>query len=195
IESMRFGASRIHQIVKHLKNFVRLDEAEMKRVDVHDGLKSTLIMLQNRLKFEGEREIKVIENYGEIPKLDCYPGQLNQVFLNILNNAIYFLHEYSKRQIIDDPKIKIKTSLIAEKSEIRISIANNGPSISEEVKPKVFDPFFTTKPVGKGTGMGLSICYQIIVERHGGHLSCVVPPEGGTAFIIELPLEQEDPIG
>ncbi|MDC0832079.1 response regulator [Geitlerinema sp. CS-897] len=192
IESMRFGATRIHQIVKHLKNFVRLDEAEMKRVDVHDGLKSTLIMLQNRIKFEGTKEIKIVEKYDKLPKVDCYPGQLNQVFLNILNNAVYFLHEYTRKHIIDDPIVKIETELIRERSEICITISNNGPSISEDVRPKVFDPFFTTKPVGKGTGMGLSICYQIIVERHGGQLSCVVPPEGGTAFIIELPLEQED---
>ncbi|MBP0001601.1 MAG: response regulator [Cyanobacteria bacterium SID2] len=192
VESMRFGASRIHQIVKHLKNFARLDEAEMKRVNVHDGLESTLIMLRNRFKINDDREIEVVKHYEDLPKVDCYPGQLNQVFLNILNNAVYFLSEYVRRGFIDRPKICIDTCLVAESSQIQISIANNGPSITEEVRQKVFDPFFTTKPVGQGTGMGLSICYQIIVERHLGQLSCVVPPDGGTAFVIEIPIEQPE---
>ncbi|KPQ38234.1 MAG: Response regulator receiver domain [Phormidium sp. OSCR] len=192
IDSMRVGASRIHKIISHLRNFARLDEAEMKRVDIHDGINSTLIMLQNRLKLPNGMEIEVGKDYGELPKIDCYPGQLNQVFLNILHNSIYFLQDYVKKGELTDPNIRVFTRSIDERDTVEIVISNNGPSIAEATIPKVFDPFFTTKPVGQGTGMGLSICYQIIVERHRGQIHCLIPLEGGTAFAIEIPRRQPE---
>ncbi|MCC5896946.1 MAG: response regulator [Phormidium sp. BM_Day4_Bin.17] len=192
IDSMRVGAARIHQIINHLRNFSRLDEADMKRVDIHDGINSTLIMLQNRFRTGSGVEIEVYKHYGDLPKIDCYPGQLNQVFLNILHNAIYFLQEYVKSGNLKNPKIEISTRCIEEKETVEIIIWNNGLSIPEMLISKVFDPFFTTKPVGQGTGMGLSICYQIIVERHRGHIHCFTPPDGGTGFAIEIPRQQPE---
>lgn len=192
IHSMRVGAARVHTIVNHLRNFARLDEAEMKRTDIHNDIDSTEIVLKNRMKLDDGRTIKIHKNYGDLPRIDCYPGQLNQVFLNILNNAVYFLHEYVKKGLVDRPAIEIETARLDDKESVQIIIANNGPDIPEEVRAKVFDPFFTTKPVGQGTGMGLSICYQIIVERHRGRLSCFIPPQGGTAFAIEIPCHQPE---
>ncbi len=192
IDSMRVGASRIHKIINHLRNFSRLDEADMKRVDIHDGINSTLIMLQNRLRIGSGVEIEVHKHYGDLPKIDCYPGQLNQVFLNILHNAIYFLQEYVKNGDLTNPKIEISTRCIEAEDTVEINILNNGSSIPETAISKVFDPFFTTKPVGQGTGMGLSICYQIIAERHRGHIRCFTPPDGGTGFAIEIPRRQPE---
>ncbi|NMG57415.1 response regulator [Geitlerinema sp. P-1104] len=192
IDSMRVGASRIHKIINHLRNFSRLDEADMKRVDIHDGINSTLIMLQNRLRIGSGVEIEVHKHYGDLPKIDCYPGQLNQVFLNILHNAIYFLQEYVKNGDLTNPKIEISTRCIEAEDTVEINILNNGSSIPEATISKVFDPFFTTKPVGQGTGMGLSICYQIIAERHRGHIRCFTPPDGGTGFAIEIPRRQPE---
>ncbi|MEH2141682.1 sensor histidine kinase [Nostoc sp.] len=195
LNSMEVGAERISEIVLSLRNFSRLDEADKKRVDIHQGLDSTLLILQSRFKNSLDHPgIKVVKNYGNLPLVDCYPGQLNQVFMNIISNAIDALDDYnSKRPIAEidaNPnKITITTEVIETKCVIRI--ADNGSGITEAVKERLFDPFFTTKPVGKGTGLGLSISYQIVVEKHGGTLRCVSEPGQGTEFWIEIPLSMD----
>ncbi len=184
LDSMKIGAERIRDIVKSLRNFSRLDESEVKAVDLHEGIDSTLLILQNRLRDKpGHPEIQVIKEYGHLPKVDCYPSQLNQVFMNIINNAIDALEE-SKNQ---SPQIKISTQQL-DNNWIKIGIANNGLEIREKIRAKLFDPFFTTKPVGKGTGLGLSISYKIIVDKHHGKIECYSAPEKGTEFIIKIPI-------
>lgn len=175
LSSMKTGTQRIRDIVLSLRNFSRLDEAEKKVVDLHVGLESTLLILQHRLQ-----SIHVIQQYGNLPKIECYPGLLNQVFMNILTNAIDAL----TGQLA--PAIQITTQL--ESYSIVIRIADNGIGMSDNVQSKLFDPFFTTKPVGKGTGMGLSVSYQIIVEKHGGQLKCFSEPGKGSEFWIQLPI-------
>lgn len=195
LTSMQIGADRIRQIVLSLRNFSRLDEAEFKAVDVHEGLDSTLIILENRLKAKPDcPAIEVIKEYDTLPLVDCYPGQLNQVFMNILTNAIDALvernTERSFQEIQESPGcIHIRTRLI-DSNRVAIKISDNGPGMSEEVKQHIFNPFFTTKPVGKGTGMGMSISYQIIIEKHSGSLECISFPGQGTEFVIEIPLQQ-----
>jgi PAS domain S-box-containing protein len=195
LNSMKVGAQRIREIVLTLRNFSRLDEAEMKPVDIHEGIESTLLILQNALKeTSAHPEIKVVKEYGSLPLVECYAGQLNQVFMNILTNAIDALrqHEaqYLQRKQEKYPScITIHTSY-EENSQIAIRIEDNGPGMSPEVKNRLFDPFFTTKPVGKGTGLGLSICYQIIVDKHSGQLQCISQPGQGTAFLIKIPVKQ-----
>ncbi|TAG34341.1 MAG: PAS domain S-box protein [Oscillatoriales cyanobacterium] len=194
LESMKVGADRIRDLVVSLRNFSRLDESQMKRVDIHEGIESTLVILQHKLKANAVRPaIEIIKNYGSFSKVECYAGQLNQVFMNLLANAIDALEEYnSKRsptEIYASPNtIEIKTS--ANSDTVTIRIADNGMGINPEVMSKLFDPFFTTKPVGKGTGLGLSISYQIIVEKHRGKLKCVSAPGKGAEFIIEIPISQ-----
>jgi signal transduction histidine kinase len=184
LDSMKEGSERIKEIVLSLRNFSRLDESEQKQVDLHQGIESTLRILQNRLKAQSERpEIAVIKQYGQLPLLNCYPGQLNQVYMNLLSNAIDALEQ--DRTIIN-PHILIHTTLINNNIEIRI--ADNGSGIKSEVLERIFDPFFTTKPVGKGTGLGLSISYHIIVENHKGKLLCNSQLGKGTEFIIKLPI-------
>jgi signal transduction histidine kinase len=215
LSSMDMGVNRIRQIVLSLKNFSRLDEAERKLADIHEGLENTLLILQHRLKPEAAN-IQLIKEYGELPLLECYPGQLNQVFMNLLNNAIDALEksppnktaksgepfpsENSKHQ----PRIiKISTDVVdysesqASSGElnqnlksVRIRIADNGYGIPKEIQKQIFDPFFTTKSVGEGTGLGLSITYQIVVEKHGGNLKCVSELGKRTEFIVEIPLTQ-----
>ena len=186
---MKVGVDRIRQIVLSLRNFSRLDEAEMKPVDIHDGLDSTLLILQHRLKptadFIG---IEVIKEYGKLPLVECYAGQLNQVFMNLLSNAIDALEEAKDNPA---PTIRITTSML-EDNMVAIRIGDNGTGIPEAVMRQIFDPFFTTKPVGKGTGLGLSISYQIIVDKHGGMMKCFSEPGKGTEFYIELPITQEN---
>jgi signal transduction histidine kinase len=195
LNSMEVGAERISEIVLSLRNFSRLDEAEKKSVDIHQGLDSTLLILQNRFKSSVDHPgIKLVKNYGNLPLVDCYPGQLNQVFMNIISNAVDALENHnSKRRIAEihaDPNtITITTEVIESKCAIRI--ADNGSGMTEAVKERLFDPFFTTKPVGKGTGLGLSISYQIIVEKHGGMLRCISEPGQGTEFLIEIPLSMK----
>ncbi|AVH67872.1 ATP-binding protein [Nostoc sp. 'Peltigera membranacea cyanobiont' N6] len=195
-QSMTVGTERIQEIVKSLRNFSRLDEAELKKVNIHEGIDSALMILEHRLQARHEYpEIQVIKKYSQLPNVICYPGQLNQVFLNILANAIDALEALAansqitdnQKQINNHPQIKIKTEVIDEKW-IAISIADNGLGINEQVHSKVFDPFFTTKPVGKGTGLGLSVSYQIIVEKHGGQLSCFSVPGKGAEFVIKIPI-------
>lgn len=195
LNSMEIGAERIRQIVLSLRNFSRLDESEMKAVDIHDGLESTLLILQNRLKSRPEYpEIQIIKQYGHIPPVECYPGQLNQVFMNIMVNAIDALEDvfikHNQEKQFEPGLIKIHTKVI-HNNRVAIAILDNGPGIAEEVKRKLFDPFFTTKSVGKGTGLGLSISYQIIVEKHAGSLKCQSELGQGTQFLIEIPLQQK----
>jgi two-component system NtrC family sensor kinase len=193
LTSMKNGAERIFGIVKSLRIFSRHDEAEMKLADIHEGIDSTLMILQSRLNAKpGLWSIQVIKEYGNLPKIECYPGQLNQVFMNIIANAIDALEDDSHSESIAaneaNPRIiKISTKLLdSEVVEIRIS--NNGPEITESVIEQLFNPFFTTKPVGKGTGLGLSIGYQIITVRHQGELQCISAPGKGAEFIIKIPI-------
>ncbi|AVH62019.1 multi-sensor signal transduction histidine kinase [Nostoc sp. 'Peltigera membranacea cyanobiont' N6] len=194
LSSMKVGTERICQIVLSLRNFSRIDEAEFKSVDIHEGIHSTLMILQHRLKAKPEQpEIEVIKDYGTLPLVECYAGQLNQVFMNILVNAIDALEENNTKrtykEIEENPsQIKIRTSVVDSKW-LEIAIADNGVGISKEFQQRIFDPFFTTKPVGKGTGMGMSISYQIITEKHGGKLECFSTPGKGTEFIIQIPLQ------
>lgn len=192
LNSMKIGADRIQQIVASLRTFSRMDEAEMKAVSLHDGIESTLMILQNRIKAKADRaEITVHRHYGSLPQVECYAGQLNQVFMNILSNAIDALDDYYQRgqDYPGIPEITITTQVTAAQ-QIEIAIANSGPPIPPQVRQRLFDPFFTTKPIGKGTGMGLSISYQIVTEKHGGTLDCITPEGGGTCFVITIPLTQ-----
>lgn len=196
--SMRTGTKRIVEIVKSLRNFSRLDESECKAVDIHEGIESTLVILQSRLETPLKSgKIEVIRDYGNLPLVECYPGQLNQVFLNLINNAIDALIESDQKRSHDlspqnSSQILISTQLVDDKS-VSISIKDNGWGIGYEVFPKIFDPFFTTKPVGKGTGLGLSISYQIISQLHKGELICRSDPQQGTEFIVKIPICQTPP--
>ena len=194
LESMQVGAERIREIVLSLRNFSRLDEAEKKPVDIHPGLDSTLLILQHRIKPKnGQAGIEVIKDYGNLPKVECDAGSLNQVFMNILTNAIDAIEKQPQpRQIIittQPGEILKKPEMLVIPSVI-IRIKDNGPGIPENVKMRLFDPFFTTKPVGKGTGLGLSISYQIIVDKHGGNLICNSTLGEGTEFVVEIPISQ-----
>jgi len=188
------GSDRIRNLVLSLRNFSRLDEAEMKAADLHEGIESTLLILQHRLKASGARRaIEVIKNYGQLPKVFCLASQINQVFVNLLGNAIDALEKRRTHPIVegeDPPTIRINTAVIAHQTA-EIRIADNGPGIPPEVQKNIFTPFFTTKPVGEGTGLGLSISYQIVVEKHKGELSCNSSPGGGSEFLIVIPLNVE----
>ncbi|MBD0334742.1 MAG: PAS domain S-box protein [Cyanobacteria bacterium Co-bin13] len=186
LNSMKVGADRIQKIVMSLRTFSRMDEAEQKAVDIHAGLDSTLMILQSRLKARGGRPtIAVSQRYGQIPPIECYAGQLNQVFMNILSNAIDALEDAWEQQPNLEPEIILETRLTP--THVVVVIADNGPGIAPETQSRLFDPFFTTKPIGKGTGMGLSISYQIITERHRGSLTCQSTPGQGTEFTITIP--------
>ncbi|MCS6792099.1 MAG: AAA family ATPase [Oscillatoriaceae bacterium SKW80] len=193
LSSMKMGTDRISEIVKSLKNFSRKDTTTKEWANIHQGIDSTLLILSNRLKSKGvKREIKVIKEYGNLPEVRCYPGQLNQVFMNILANAIDALEEYEgagidKNNFIANTTIRIRTEVI-EGTSVVIRITDNGPGMTPEVQSQLFNTFFTTKPLGKGTGLGLSISYQIVVEKHGGKLKCISAPGEGTEFIIEIPI-------
>ncbi|HLO47515.1 MAG TPA: ATP-binding protein [Kamptonema sp.] len=197
LASMKVGTERIREIVLSLRNFSRHDESDMKQVDIHEGINSTLMILQHRLKAHpgGSSEINIAKEYGDLGKVECYPGQLNQVFMNILGNAIDALEEGCKhsgyKEVGDrSPTITISTQLLKETSRAVIKIMDNGAGMSAEVKNRAFDPFFTTKPVGKGTGLGLSLAYKIVVEKHGGALDCFSELGKGTEFRIEIPISQ-----
>ncbi|CBN53758.1 MULTISPECIES: hybrid sensor histidine kinase/response regulator [Kamptonema] len=202
LNSMKEGTERIRGISISLRTFSRADSTSKVRFNIHEGIDSSLLILRHRLKANDHKpEIQVIKDYGEIPPLECYPGQLNQVFLNIIANAIDALEEWnierSRDEIKANPnKITIRTFLTDESekmiednstSHVIISIADNGMGMTEEVKQRVFNHLFTTKSVGKGTGLGLSISRSIIEEKHGGWLSCNSAPGDGTEFIIEIP--------
>ncbi|MBD2683026.1 MULTISPECIES: ATP-binding protein [Nostoc] len=186
LDSMKVGTNRIRQIVLSLRNFSRTDEAEFKTVDIHEGIDSTLLILQHRLKEQAERSaISVIKDYGNLPWVECYPGQLNQVLMNILANAIDALEE-SK---IPNPQINIRTDKI-DSHWVQIAIADNGQGIPEAIQKQIFHPFFTTKPVGKGTGIGMSISYEIVTQKHGGRLECLSTHGKGAEFMIQIPIIQ-----
>ncbi|MBD2329354.1 PAS domain-containing protein [Alkalinema sp. FACHB-956] len=197
IGSMKVGTERIREIVKSLRLFSRLDEAEYKAVNIHDGIDSTLMILQNRLKAKTNRgEIQVIKDYGDLPEVECFAGQLNQVFMNILVNAIDALEERDTGRSLEEQEqfpstIRIKTERV-NPNYVNISFLDNGLGIPESIQKRLFDPFFTTKPIGKGTGMGMSISYQIVTEKHSGKLLCNSMPHKGTEFIIQIPIQQAD---
>ncbi|RCJ40175.1 PAS domain-containing sensor histidine kinase [Nostoc minutum NIES-26] len=204
MSSMQMGADRISEIVLSLRNFSRLDEAEIKPVDIHEGINSTLMILQSRLKGANNHiPIQIIKEYGELPQVECYAGQLNQVFMNLLSNAIDAVVSRCQSEAIDGeyyqgvqerdrelsftPMIEIHTEVAGDRY-IVIRIIDNGIGMTEVTRRRIFDPFFTTKPVGKGTGLGLAISYQIVVEKHGGLLECSSEVDKGTEFLIKLPL-------
>lgn len=178
--SMNMGAQRIREIVLSLRNFSRLDESDMKEVNIHEGIDNTLLILNHQLK----QGIEVIKEYGNLPLVECYPAQLNQVFMNILSNAIDAL---INENIKSNKQIIIHTSRL-DNNYIKVGIKDNGPGIPIEIRNKLFDPFFTTKPVGKGTGLGLSICYTII-EKHRGRIEVISDVGQGTEFVITLPIQ------
>ncbi len=195
LSSMKVGIDRIRQIVLGLRNFSRLDQAEKKPVDIHEGIDSTLLILQHRLKAKPESPaITLVKEYSDLPLVECYAGPLNQVFMNVLSNAIDALEDYRETQ--SNPhssQITIRTALGELEGNIKsvvIRIADNGLGIPEALKARICDPFFTTKPVGKGTGLGLSISYQIVVDKHGGVFKCDSQPGLGTEFWIEIPIKQ-----
>jgi light-regulated signal transduction histidine kinase (bacteriophytochrome) len=198
IASMKMGADRIRQIVLSLRNFSRLDQADMKLVNIHEGIDSTLLILQHRLRDKTDGTgIELVKEYGNLPLVECYAGQLNQVFMNLISNAIDSLEEWNLRrspQSIAKPPALIRICTEAlENGRIAIRISDNGVGMTEAVRSHLFDPFFTTKPVGKGTGLGLSISYQIITDKHGGQLRCVSAPGQGAEFMIEIPVRQPYP--
>ncbi|MDJ0556945.1 MAG: PAS domain S-box protein [Microcoleaceae cyanobacterium MO_207.B10] len=203
LSSMEMGTERIRQIVISLRNFSRLDESEKKIVNIHEGIDSTLLILHNRIKSKGKGSgIEIIKEYGNLPKLECYPGQLNQVFMNIIGNAIDALEGQPEPR-----RIRITTEVSPDEAKgseskyedrnlskpnvqyAAIIVKDNGPGMAESLVNRVFDPFFTTKPVGKGTGLGLSISYQIIVDKHGGLLNCSSETGQGTEFRIQIPIK------
>ncbi|QLE57447.1 ATP-binding protein [Nostoc sp. TCL26-01] len=182
LSSMKMGSERIREIVLSLRNFSRLDEADIKEVDIHEGIDNTLLILNHRIKLG----IDVIKEYGQLPLVECYPAQLNQVFMNIINNAIDALLDDNNKI---SKTILISTSLL-DNTCIQVKIKDNGYGIPPEIKKKLFDPFFTTKPVGKGTGLGLSICYRII-EKHQGKIEVISQLNEGTEFVIILPIKTQ----
>lgn len=199
LASMKLGSDRIRDIVASLRNFSRMDEAEVKSVHVQEGIENTLMILNHRLKAQSDRAaIRVIKQYAEIPQVECYASLMNQVFMNIFANAIDALEEKCQQytanpQGDDAAHILVRTSLIHAGEWVEIAIADNGRGIPAAVQKQIFDPFFTTKPIGKGTGMGMSISYQIVTERHGGQLICISTPGQGTEFKIQIPLRQTLP--
>lgn len=193
--SMQIGTDRIRSIVLSLRTFSRLDEAEAKDVDIHEGIESTLLILNSRLNaLTSSGEVAIAREYGTLPKVKCYSGQLNQVFMNILGNALDALDEQSLKT--EDsawtPKIRIRTHLVGN-SQVSIHIYDNGPGIPESIREKIFDPFFTTKAVRKGTGLGMSISHGIITEKHHGSLICQPVAPQGTQFTITIPTFQDVP--
>ncbi len=183
LDSMKVGSERISEIVLGLRNFSRLDEAEYKKADIHAGIDSTLMILEHRLKPQNNYpKIEVVKKYADLPQIECYAGQLNQVFMNLLANAIDALNEGK----IAQPQIILSTEIIDDK-QVVIRITDNALGIPADIQQKLFDPFFTTKPPGKGTGLGLSISYQIITEKHGGSIECISELGVGTTFVITIP--------
>jgi len=182
LQSMKMGAERIRQIVVSLRHFSRLDEAERKEVDIHQGIDSTILLLQHRLT----ETISVVKKYGKLPLVECYASQLNQVFMNLISNALDAISNEENKE----GEVAIKTEVFSGKKGemVRIAIADSGPGIPENIKNKIFDPFFTTKPVGKGTGLGLAIAYQIVTEVHGGEIS-INSTAKGAEFVIEIPIK------
>lgn len=208
ISSMKVGIERIRSLSVSLRNFYRADSLQKLAFNIHEGIDSTLLILGNRLKANNERPaIEVILKYGKLPPVKCYPGQLNQVFMNLIANAIDALDEKDWKWIKENtksenkndnlnnltnssssrPTIRISTEVI-EGDWVAIRIADNGCGMTPEVRQRLFEPLFTTKPMGKGTGLGLSISRQIVEEKHGGRLTCISEEGQGSEFVIELPI-------
>ncbi|BAZ13748.1 putative histidine kinase [Calothrix sp. NIES-4071] len=195
LRSMQVGTDRIREIVLSLRNFSRLDEAEFKTVDLHEGIDNTLLILRHRLEATAHRPlIEIIKDYGELPLVECYAGQLNQVFMNILSNAIDALEEANQERTKAQIENRLNTicihTSVQDNNWVKITITDNGNGIPENACGRLFDPFFTTKSVGKGTGLGLSISYQIVTEKHHGKIWCDSTPGKGTKFCIEIPVRQ-----
>ncbi|MDF5737884.1 MULTISPECIES: hybrid sensor histidine kinase/response regulator [unclassified Nostoc] len=195
IGAMYRGSDRIREIVLALQHFSRHDEAEMKPVNIHEDIENTLVMLQHRLKEAVERPaIVIVKDYGNLPLVTCYASELNQVFMHLLNNAIDAIEEGVGNQSstpdspLPTPQIRIHTE-VTDLNMVKIAIADNGTGIEESLRSRLFDPFFTTKPVGKGSGLGLSISYQIIVQKHRGNITCTSSVGQGAEFAIEIPIE------
>ncbi len=197
LQSMKVGTQRIREIVLSLRTFSRMDEAEFKEVDIHAGIESTLLILQYHFKEKAQcPSIEIIKNYGKLPFIECYAGQLNQVFMNIFTNAIDAIEEKNKitslEEIQANPNQIIICTSVIDTNWIEIAITDNGIGMTDEVQKQMWNPFFTTKPIGSGTGMGMSISYQIITEKHGGKLNCVSTPNQGTEFLIQIPISQNN---
>jgi signal transduction histidine kinase len=193
--SMKVGADRIREIIQSLRTFSRVDEAQMKPVDIHAGLDSTLLILHSRFKASGNHPgIQLIKDYGNLPLVECYGAQLNQVFMNLIANAIDALEEYdqqrSPQELFFCPStIRIQTEVV-DQDFAAIRIADSGLGMIEDIRTQLFDPFFTTKPAGRGTGLGLSISHQI-VSKHGGEITCFSAPGKGTEFLIKIPIRAD----
>lgn len=187
LSSIKTGSERIQSIIMALRNFSQIDRADYKLANIHEGIDNTLAILVNRFKGQfGNPNIQVIKKYGELPLIECYPGMLNQVFMNLLVNAIDTIEEKQENANPDySGCIYLKTEVISE-DRIKISVGDNGVGIEPKHETNIFDPFFTTKSVGKGTGLGLSISYQIITETHKGQIYCYSNLGQGTEFVIEL---------
>ncbi|WP_392534294.1 sensor histidine kinase [Nostoc sp. C117] len=210
--SMRAGSERVKEIVFALRNFSTSDEGQMKKADLHEGLDSVLRILQHRLKEQPDRpRIEIVKDFGELPLIECYPGELNQVFMNILTNAIDTLEEKIQQNYSFAPKIWIHTEIVSshlslvnnnqpwvnerrigKKHKVIIRISDNGKGILPHIQRHIFEPFFTTKPVGKGKGLGLSISRQIIVEKHQGKIKCNSQLDRGTELIVEMQTTTRD---
>ena len=189
LASMQSGSDRIRQVVLSLRNFSRLDEQGRKSADIHQCIESALSMLQHRWQPNGTPLIQIVKEYSELPLVDCYAREINQVFLQILENAIdVLISDSSDEKIALQSAIHIRTQLL-KNERVSISIVDNGPGITDAMKDRIFDPFFTTKPVGKGRGLGLFVAYQIVVEQHGGRIACISQPEKGVEFKVELPVK------
>jgi len=190
MQSMTVGAERIRQIVLSLRNFSRLDEDGLKATNLHEGLDSALFLLQHRCLAQGDRPaVNIILDYGQLPSIECYPGQINQVFMNLLINALDALEQRWQEGDHDfSPTIWISTKLFQSKSRVGVIIRDNGIGVSPQILPRLYDPFFTTKQVGRGMGLGLAISYQVVVEKHKGTLQCNSLPGRGAEFQIELPI-------
>lgn len=192
--SLEMGTTLIRELALSLRNFSRLDNDAKQLVDIHHGIKSTLVILNSRLKARGDRPvINVTREYGTLPDVRCHPSQLNQVVMNLIGNAIDAFEEQNQGKTYEEIEaapnlIRISTAVVDE-NWVRLVIADNGPGMEAVTATKLFDPFFTTKPVGKGTGLGLAISQQIIEEKHGGRLSCESVLGEGTQFVIEIPID------
>lgn len=205
LTSMKLGADRIKQIVLSLRNFSRLDEAEMKMVNIHEGIDSTLMFLESRLKATPDHPaIEILKEYADLPLVECYAAELNQVFIKLITNAIDAIEEsFVICHLLPKDEDSASTSLIRRKGQIRIQteltadkqiiirIVDNGVGMTENLQKQLFNPFFTTKPVGKGTGLGLSISYQIVTQKHQGKLQCNSTLGKGTEFVMAIPLNQQ----
>jgi len=187
MDSMHLGVNRIRELVVSLRNFYCLDAASMKRDDLHAGIESTLVILRNRWEQE---KIDIIRQFGDIPPVECHINQLNQVFMNLIGNAIESFRDRSGAS--NNPSIRqiVITTECLGYDRVAVRITDNGSGIAPEIQQRLFEPFFTTKPMGVGTGLGLSICDRIVRINHQGHLYCCSAPDVGTTMSVELPIYQ-----